>query len=88
MVNMKDADESFTLTKSDVVHPAGTTTFFRSSNTIESLTVTLESNGTSAQTELKYLAGATTGLDPGYDAGAYQNGNTFFCLEYALSYRR
>lgn len=80
MVRAKDNNQTFTFTESLTSHQTGTDNFYRNANTTPNIVVSLF-NGTQTKTaEIKYLANATTGLDVGYDAGAYQDGQPEFSL--------
>jgi hypothetical protein len=74
MVRAKDNNETFTFTKSLTSHQTGTDSFYRNANTTPNIVVSLFNGTQTKTTEIKYLANATTGLDVGYDAGAYQDG--------------
>lgn len=79
-VRAKSDNESFIFSESLASHQITADNFNRSGNTISGIEILL-SNGTQQKsTEIKYLPNATTGLDVGYDAGAYQDGQPSFSL--------
>ena len=80
MVRAKDNSETFRFTKSLTSHQTGTDSFYRNANTTPNIVVSLFNGTQTKTTEIKYLANATTGLDVGYDAGAYQDGQPEFSL--------
>jgi len=80
MVRAKDDSETFTFTKSLTSHQTGTDSFYRNANTTPNIVVSLFNGTQTKTTEIKYLANTTTGLDVGYDAGAYQDGQPEFSL--------
>ena len=71
MVKAKDASETFTFTESLQNHQSGNDNFYRNPDLTPRIRVTLNDGVSTKQTEIKYLSNATTGLDVGYDAGAY-----------------
>jgi len=80
MVRAKDNNQNFTFTESLTSHQTGTDNFYRNANTTPNIVVSLFNGTQTKTTEIKYLANATTGLDVGYDAGAYQDGQPEFSL--------
>jgi hypothetical protein len=80
MVRAIDNSETFTFTKSLTSHQTGTDSFYRNANTTPNIVVSLFNGTQTKTTEIKYLANVTTGLDVGYDAGAYQDGQPEFSL--------
>ena len=80
MVKAKDNNQDFTFTKSLTTYQAGTSTFSRNANTTPNIVVSLFNGTQTKTTEIKYLDNATTGLDVGFDAGAYQDGQPEFSL--------
>ena len=80
MVRAKSASETFVFSKSMQTHLNGADTFYRTTNNISSIIVNLSNSEQNKTTEIKYLDDVTTGLDVGYDAGVYQDGETNFSL--------
>lgn len=80
MVRAKSDSETFTFKKSLTSHQTGTDRFYRNANTTPNIVVSLFNGTQTKTTEIKYLANATSGLDVGYDAGAYQDGQPEFSL--------
>lgn len=82
MVRTKDENEAFVFTESLQSHQSGNDNFYRNGNNdVPSIEVAV-SNGTDQRTtSVKYFPNTTLGLDPGYDAGAYQDGTPDFSLD-------
>ncbi|MDT7830912.1 T9SS type A sorting domain-containing protein [Flavobacteriaceae bacterium S356] len=80
-VRAKSNNESFTFSESLTSHQAIADNFNRSTNTISSVVIHLSNGNQQKSTELKYLPNADVGLDVGYDAGAYQDGQPDFSLD-------
>lgn len=75
MVKMQDDSEVFTFEKDATSHQEGSTTFNRGQvSTTPTIIVRLSVGNMTKSTTLKYIHNCTLGLDPGYDAGAYQDG--------------
>ena len=79
MVKGKSANETFTFSKVLQSHQSGNNTFHR---TMEHPTIELYLNVDDKEksTTLKYTENSTLGLDPGYDAGAFQDGSPEFSI--------
>ena len=72
LIHSKDNDDEFTFKESYQSHQSGVDDFERTTdNQIPSILLSLSDGTTQNTTELKYIESATTGLDPGYDAGTY-----------------
>ena len=72
LIHSKDNDDEFTFNESYQSHQSGVDDFERTTdNQIPSILLSLSDGTTQNTTELKYIESATTGLDPGYDAGTY-----------------
>jgi hypothetical protein len=82
MIRAKDDNEMFVLTESLQSHQSGNDNFYRNGNNdVPSIEVAV-SNGTDQKTtSIKYFPNTTLGLDPGYDAGAYQDGTPSFSID-------
>lgn len=81
MVKAKDHSQLFTFTKSYTIHYTQTGGIHnRNTNTTPNIVVSLFNGTQTKTTEIKYLDNATTGLDVGFDAGAYQDGQPEFSL--------
>lgn len=81
MVKAKDASETFTFTESLQNHQSGNDNFYRNTDPTPRILLQVSDATTSKETEIKYLSNATTGLDVGYDAGAYVDGSPSFSLD-------
>lgn len=79
MVKANSANESFNFSESLQSHQSGATTFYK---TVSTPTIELFANNGSSEkmTTLKYYENTTLGLDPGYDAAAFENGIPSFSL--------
>jgi hypothetical protein len=72
LIHSLDNDDTFTFNESYQSHQSGDDDFERTTdNQIPSILLSLSDGTTQNTTELKYIESATTGLDPGYDAGTY-----------------
>lgn len=80
-VRSKSDNESFTFSKSLTSHQGITDNFNRTARIIPSIEIQLSNGSQQKFTEIKYLPNATTGLDVGYDAGAYQDGQPIFSID-------
>lgn len=80
LVNTKDNNESFIFSEALQSHQNGADTFYRTSQA-PSIVVKLSNGKRNKTTTLKYFSSATTGLDIGYDGGAYQDGSPSFSLD-------
>lgn len=61
-------------------------TFNKSKSTYPKITLKMTDGETNKSTEIKYIAGATTGLDPGFDAGMFNGGvNTFSVYSHLIT---
>jgi len=81
MVNAASNNEVFTFTETLQDHQIGADDFFRTNNNTSSIVVTMSNGSDLKTTTIKYFSNTTTGLDPGYDAGAYQDGVPEFSLD-------
>jgi hypothetical protein len=81
MVHPIDDNEDFLFSENLTNHQSEATTFYRNSNPIASLKVRMNDGTDEKSTEIRYLDNVTTGLDPGYDAGAFQEGTPTFAIE-------
>ena len=61
---------TFSITEDMQVHQTGAP-FYKSENTTPSIDLKMTVNAATKTTKIKYLSNATTGLDPGYDAGTF-----------------
>jgi len=79
MVKARSANESFNFSESDQSHQSGVATFYR---VLSTPTIDLFVNNGAAEktTRLKYYDTSTLGLDPGYDAAAFEDGVPDFSL--------
>ena len=81
MIKTKGDSETFVFEKDATSHQEGQVTFHRNSNTsIPTIVVHLSNDDKNKSTTVKYLNNATLGLDPGYDAGAFQEDNPSFAI--------
>ena len=80
MVKAKTDGETFTFTKALQKHNSGAATFYKSSTVTPTISVNLTNGTSSKSANLEFLDSATTGLDVGYDAGAYQDGTPSFSI--------
>ncbi len=72
LIHSLDNDDTFIFNESYQSHQYGDDDFERTTdNQIPSILLSLSDGTTQNTTELKYIESATTGLDPGYDAGTY-----------------
>ncbi|MFY0602723.1 MAG: T9SS type A sorting domain-containing protein [Flavobacteriaceae bacterium] len=81
MVRLKSNNESFSFISSIQSHQTGTANFYRTTNSIPSIVVSLSNGNQNSTTKIKYISGTTAGLDVGYDAGTYQDGVPTFSLD-------
>jgi hypothetical protein len=80
MVRAKSISETFTFKKTLQNHNSGVAMFSRPSVSIPAISVHLTNGTLNKVTNLEFLDNATTGLDVGYDAGAYQDGTPSFSI--------
>jgi hypothetical protein len=80
MVRAKSTSETFVFSKASQNHNSGTATFYRSSTATPTISVHLTNGALNKVTNLEFLDDSTTGLDTGYDAGAYQDGTPAFSI--------
>ena len=78
MVKANSASETFNFSKDLLSHQNGDNAFYRSM--IPTIELYLSSGDKKISTTLKYTENGSLGLDPGYDAGAYQNGTPAFSI--------
>jgi len=71
---------SFIFPKSSQKHNSGVATFYRPSTSTPTISVHLTKATSSKSASLEFLDTSTTGLDVGYDAGAYQDGAPSFSI--------
>ncbi|QTD36771.1 T9SS type A sorting domain-containing protein [Polaribacter batillariae] len=81
LVAAKSANETFTFPKALQNHQNGTATFYKTSNATPTISLYVSNGSASKSTTIEFLEEATTGLDVGYDAGAYQDGTPTFSLD-------
>ena len=79
MVKAQSANESFNFSESDQSHQSGATTFYRALAT-PTIDLFVNNGDTEKTTRLKYYETSTLGLDPGYDAAAFEDGIPNFSL--------
>jgi hypothetical protein len=80
MVKAKTDGETFIFKKALQNHNSGAATFYKSSASIPTISVHLTNGTSNKSANLEFLDSATTGLDVGYDAGAYQDGTPSFSI--------
>jgi hypothetical protein len=80
MVKAKADGKTFIFKKSLQNHNSGSATFYKSSTPTPTISVHLTNGTSSKSTNLEFLDSSTTGLDVGYDAGAYQDGTPSFSI--------
>jgi hypothetical protein len=80
MVRAKSVSETFTFKKTLQNHNSGVATFYKSSASTPTIAVHLTNGTSNKAANLEFLDSATTGLDVGYDAGAYQDGTPSFSI--------
>jgi hypothetical protein len=80
MVRAKSVSETFTFKKTLQNHNSGAATFYKSSVSTPTISVYLTNGTLNKATNLEFLDSSTTGLDVGYDAGAYQDGTPSFSI--------
>ena len=80
MVRAKSTSETFTFKKTLQNHNSGAATFYKSSVSTPTISVRLTNGTLNKATNLEFLDSSTTGLDVGYDAGAYQDGTPSFSI--------
>ena len=71
---------SFIFPKASQKHNSGVATFYRPSTSTPTISVHLTKATSSKSASLEFLDTSTTGLDVGYDAGAYQDGTPPFSI--------
>jgi hypothetical protein len=80
MVRAKSTSETFVFSKASQNHNSGVVTFYKSSTATPTISVRLTNGALNKVTNLEFLDDSTTGLDAGYDAGAYQDGTPTFSI--------
>ena len=80
MVRAKSVSETFIFKKTLQKHNSGAATFYKSSTATPTISVHLTNGASNKSTNLEFLDSSTTGLDVGYDAGAYQDGTPTFSI--------
>lgn len=80
-VNAKSNSETFTFSNASQNHNDGTATFYKNSNVTPTILLNLTNGTSSKKTTVKFLDNATSGLDVGYDVGAYQDGTPSFSVD-------
>jgi hypothetical protein len=80
MVRAKSTSETFVFSKASQNHNSGVATFYKSSASTPTISVHFTNGTSNKSTNLEFLDSATTGLDVGYDAGAYQDGTPSFSI--------
>jgi ribosomal protein S11 len=80
MVRAKSVSETFIFKKTLQNHNSGVATFYKSSAATPTISVHFTNGALNKATNLEFLDSATTGLDVGYDAGAYQDGTPSFSI--------
>ncbi|MFT4801088.1 MAG: hypothetical protein ACI93N_000853 [Flavobacteriaceae bacterium] len=80
MVRAKSTSETFVFSKASQNYNSGAATFYKSSTATPTISVHFTNGVLNKVTNLEFLDSATTGLDVGYDAGAYQDGTPTFSI--------
>lgn len=80
MVRAKSTSETFVFSKASQNHNSGVATFYISSTATPTISVHLTNGTLNKSADLEFLDSSTTGLDTGYDAGAYQDGTPAFSI--------
>jgi hypothetical protein len=80
MVRAKSVSETFTFKKTLQNHNSGAAMFYKSSVSNPTISVHLTNGTLNKSANLEFLDSSTTGLDVGYDAGAYQDGIPSFSI--------
>ena len=80
MVKARSNNLQFIFKKKVQKHNSGTAALYRPSTAIPTISVHLTNGTLNKATNLEFLESSTTGLDPGYDAGAYQDGIPSFSI--------
>ena len=80
MVRAKSVSETFVFSKASQTHNSGAATFYKSSTATPTISVHFTNGTSNKAANLEFLDSATTGLDVGYDAGAYQDGTPSFSI--------
>jgi hypothetical protein len=80
MVKAKSFSETFIFKKTLQNHNSGAATFYKSSASTPTISVHLTNGTSNKSANLEFLDSSTTGLDVGYDAGAYQDGTPTFSI--------
>lgn len=80
LVKAKDNNQSFTFSEALQVQQNSADNFYKSSP-VPSIVLSLSNGASKSTTTLKYFSNATTGLDIGYDGGAYQDAISNFSLD-------
>lgn len=83
MVRAKDASEIFTFSKNLTSHQSGTTKLYKGAS-LAGIRLELKESSNIKTTSIKFLEGATLGLDIGFDAGAYQEDTPSFAINSRL----
>ena len=80
LVRAKTDGQTFIFKKTLQKHNSGSATFYRPSTATPTISVHLTNGTSSKSANLEFLDSSTTGLDVGYDAGAYQDGTPSFSI--------
>jgi hypothetical protein len=80
MVKAKTDGETFIFKKTLQNHNSGAATFYKSSASNPTISVHLTNGTSNKSANLEFSDSSTTGLDVGYDAGAYQDGTPIFSI--------
>ena len=80
MVRAKSVSETFTFKKTLQNHNSGAAMFYKSSASNPTISVRLTNGTSNKSANLEFLDSSITGLDVGYDAGAYQDGTPSFSI--------
>jgi hypothetical protein len=80
MVRAKSVSETFVFKKTLQNHNSVAATFYKSSVSTPTISVHLTNGTSNKAANLEFLDSSTTGLDVGYDAGAYQDGTPSFSI--------
>ena len=80
MVRANGDGKTFVFSKASQQHNSGVATFYKSSASTPTISVHLTNGTSNKSADLEFLDSSTTGLDVGYDAGAYQDGTPTFSI--------
>lgn len=75
------SNDPFVFNRNTQAPQQGATDNFYRSASVPNVVVSLSNGNATKTTELKYFSNTTTGLDIGWDAGAYRNGTPSFSIE-------